>query len=497
MIARSIAALLLSFAVALPAFAQEVTRSETASVANNVPADSVTHHRFKSGSGEAAFTATAGTLPVTSTKGDQQAYIFYVAYTRDSAAQETRPLTFVFNGGPGASSAYLHLGAIGPRVVEFGNDGEAPALPVHLIDNPDSWLDLTDLVFVDPVGTGYSRPAGDEAGKRFYGVREDLEALASFINLYLERNARMNSPKYLVGESYGGFRAARLPELLADERRITIAGIFMISPVIEFSLLNGNEFEPLPFALRLPSYAAAHIERTQRLEPAALAEVERFALGPYLAALVATPRDPATTISINAEVARYTGLPEELVARYDSRIPPGIFTKQARRSDKQVLSRYDASVAGLDPYPESNNTRSDPVYDGLRTVLAAAVQDHFTGTLGIETNQTYRVSTGELVRQWNWRSGMRGGGGYVGAADSLREVLADNSQLRVTVAHGMTDLVTPYLTSRFVLDRLPPSLTNGRVSFNLYAGGHMMYLRAASRARLHADAAKLYPVPPL
>ncbi len=492
MIARAIAVvLLLSLAVAMPVLAQEP--------ASNVPADQVTHHRFKAGGAEAAFTATAGTLPLISTKGGQQASVFYVAYTRDGAAGDTRPLTFVFNGGPGASSAYLHLGAIGPRVVEFGSDGQAPALPVRLIDNPDSWLDLTDLVFVDPVGTGYSQPTGssDDAGKKFYGVREDLEALAAFINLYLKRTNRMNSPKYLVGESYGGFRAARLPGLLAEERSITIAGVFLISPVIEFSLLSGNEFEPLPFALRLPSYAAARIERTGHLEPVALAEVERFALGPYLAALVATPRDPAVTKSINADVARYTGLPEDLVARYDSRIPAGVFTKQARISDKQVLSRYDASVAGLDPYPESSNTRSDPVYDGLRTVLAAAVQDHFTGTLGIKTDQAYRISTGELLRQWNWRSGMRGGGGYVGAADSLREALADNPRLKVTVAHGMTDLVTPYLTSRFVLDRLPSSLTDGRVSFNLYAGGHMMYLRAVSRARLHADAAKLYPAPPL
>jgi carboxypeptidase C (cathepsin A) len=490
MIIRSIVTFLLSIALVVPVFAQEP--------ANNVPADSVTHHRFKAGGGEASFTATAGTLPITDKKGERQASVFYVAYTRDGAAPDARPVTFVFNGGPGASSAYLHLGALGPRVVEFGSDGQAPALPVHLIDNPDSWLDLTDLVFIDPVGTGYSRLAdsGDDTAKKFYGVREDLEALSAFINLYLKRNDRMNSPKYLVGESYGGYRAARLPELLAEERSITVAGIFMISPVIEFSLLNGSAFEPLPFALRLPSYAAAHLERTQRLEPAALADVERFALGPYLAALVATPRDPAATKSVNAEVARYTGLPEDLVARYDSRIPPGVFTKQARRSDKQVLSRYDASVAGLDPYPESGNTRSDPVYDGLRTVLAAAVQDHFTGTLGVKTDQTYRVSTGDLLRQWNWRSGIRGSGGYAGAADSLREALADNPQLKVTVAHGMTDLVTPYLTSRFVLDRLPSSLTDGRVSFNLYAGGHMMYLRAASRARLHADAARFYPAPP-
>jgi carboxypeptidase C (cathepsin A) len=491
MIARSLLAVLLSVAVAAAATAQERARPAQTEPASGVPADSITHHRFKAGPAEAAFTVTAGALPLADSRG---ASMFYTAYVRDGAAPEARPVTFVFNGGPGASSAYLHLGALGPRVVDFGGAGRMPGQPVHLIDNPDSWLDLTDLVFIDPLGTGYS--TSDDSAKKFYAVREDLQAFASFIDLYINRTGRGSSPKYLVGESYGGFRAARLPQILVDDHAIPLMGVFMISPVMEFSLIGGNEFEPLPFALRLPAYAASSIERTGPLTPAALAEVERFAMGPYLSALVATPRDPAAMKRVNAEVARYTGLPEELVARHDGRITPNIYAKEIRRAENRLVSHYDASVAGLDPYPAANDARQDPIFDGLIPVLTAAVHELFNGQLGVTTQQPYRISNGEVVRQWTWRSG-NSRGGYAGAANALREALAANPQLKVVVAHGMTDLVTPYMTSRFVIDRLPPSLTEGRLTLNLYAGGHMMYLRNASRALLHTDAAKLYPTPPL
>jgi carboxypeptidase C (cathepsin A) len=499
MVARLLASLLLAMAFAGSAVAQDRIRAASNEPASAVPADSITHQRFNVGVGQVAFTVTAGTLPLDDTKGERQASIFYVAYVRDGAPHDTRPVTFVFNGGPGASSAYLHLAALGPKVIAFGKEGQMPAQPVQLIDNPDSWLDLSDLVFIDPVGTGYSRAAGsgDDAAKKFYGVREDLQTFSAFINRYLNSTGRFASPKYLVGESYGGFRAARLPELLSRERGITVNGVFMISPVLEFSLLDGSELEPLPDVLRLPSYAATVLERSGTLSPQALEEVERFALGPYLAALVATPRAPEALTAAIAQVARYTGLPEELIARHGGRLPTGVFIKEVRRADKQLVSRYDGSVAGLDPYPDSNAARHDPIYDGLLPVLASGLHDYLRDTLGVKTEQPYRIANGEIVRQWNWRGGGGGGyGGYAGASDELREALAANPQLNVIIAHGMTDLVAPYMTSRFVVERLPSSLTDGRVVVRLYPGGHMMYLRAASRAALHADAARLYQPPP-
>ena len=459
-------------------------------------AESITRHSFKVGSVDAAFTATAASLPLVDDRGEKQADIFYVAYTRDDAASASRPITFVFNGGPGSSSAYLHLGALGPRAIDFGPDGKVPSPPGKLVDNPDSWLDLSDLVFVDPAGTGYSRVAGD-AGKSYWGVTEDLASIAAFIDRYLTQNHRHLSPKYLVGESYGGFRAARLPELLADRHNIAIAGIFLISPVLEFSLIDGGSRALLPDVLRLPSYAAVTLERRATLTPEALADVEQFALGPYLTALAATPRNEAAMRDIYGKVARFTGVPEPVVARHDGRVPLGVFVKEARRPDKLLISRYDGSVTAPDPYPDSERARGDVLFDPLRAVLTGGMTGYLSDTLGVRTDLPYQLSNGNVVRQWNWRSGLGGREGHAGAGDALRGVLASNRAFKVVIAHGMTDLVTPYLTSRYVVDHLPQTLTADRVTLHLYPGGHMMYLRPGSRARLHVDAARLYPPLPL
>jgi carboxypeptidase C (cathepsin A) len=458
-------------------------------------AESITHQSFKVGGAAAAFTATAAAFPLTDEKDETRAEIYYVAYTREDAAGASRPITFVFNGGPGSSSAYLHLGALGPRVIDFGPDGQVPSAPGTLVDNPDSWLDLSDLVFVDPVGTGYSRAAGD-AAKGYWGVEEDLASIATFIERYLTQNHREASPKYLVGESYGGFRAARLPELLAKDHHIAVAGSFLISPVLEFSLIDGDSLALLPDVLRLPSYAAVALERSGAPTQEALGEVEQFALGAYLSALAATPRNEAAMRDIYARVARYTGVPEPVVARHDGRLPIGVFVKEARRSESLVISRYDGSVTAPDPSPGSRRARGDVLFDGLRAVLTKGMTDYLSDTLGVRTDLPYRLLNGSAVRQWNWRSGLGGREGHAGAADALREVLSHDRAFRIVIAHGMTDLVTPYLTSRYVVDHLPQALTAGRVTLKLYPGGHMMYLRAASRARLHADAALLYsPLP--
>jgi carboxypeptidase C (cathepsin A) len=472
------------------AFVATVSRASTPDLA-----ESITRHSFRVGGAEAAFTATAAALSLADEKGEKHADIFYVAYTRDDAARETRPITFIFNGGPGASSAWLHLGALGPRTIAFGPDGQVPLPPAALIDNPDTWLDLSDLVFIDPVGTGYSNVAGD-AAKRFWGVTEDLASIATFIDRYLTLNHRHASPKYLVGESYGGFRAARLPKVLADDHNIAIAGIYLVSPVLEFSLIDGDSLTLLPDVLRLPSYAAVALERAASQTPEALAEAERFALGPYLTALAATPRNEAAMREIHGMVARYTGVPESIVARHDGRVPLGVFVKEARRSDKLLVSRYDGSVAAPDPYPASERARGDALFDGLRAALGRGMTDLLSGMLGVRTDRPYHVLNGSAVRQWNWRSGLGGREGHAGAADALREALAKNRALKVVIVHGMTDLVTPYLTSRYVVDRLPQTLTADRVTLRLYPGGHMMYLRPGSRAGLRAEAARLYSAAP-
>ena len=470
----------------------DVAKSDTT---NSPPADSVTHQHYKVGGVEAAFTVTAGTLPLNDAKtGKRQASVFYVAYTREGAPRDRRPVTFVLNGGPGSSSAYLHIGALGPRVVDFGPDGQIPPPPGKLVDNPDSWLDLTDLVFIDPVGTGYSRAAGTDkdAYKRYWGVKEDLASIADFIELYLIRSNRLISPKYFVGESYGGFRGARLPQLLANDHGIGLAGVFLISPLLEFRLSNGGSFALLPSALRLPSYAAVAMERTAPPTPAALEEVERFALGPYLTAMAGSAADAKDLDAVYAQVAKYTGLSDKLVAENGGRIPLHVFVKELRRTDKLLLSSYDGSTVGPDPYPDSSKTEGDPVFDRLRTILGNSMADYLSNVLGVRTELPYRLANTEAPRQWNWWSGLYGQGGYPSSGDQLREALAANPSLKVVIAHGMTDLVTPYFASKYVLQHLPPALLGDRVTLSLYPGGHMMYIRTASRARLHAEAARMY-----
>jgi carboxypeptidase C (cathepsin A) len=455
----------------------------------DTPNAAITHHRFAIDGAATDFTVTATTLPFNDDQTERQAGIFYVAYTRDGADAKTRPVTFVFNGGPGASSAYLHLGALGPRMIDIGPAGQLPAPSAALVDNPDHWLDLTDLVFIDPVGTGYS-PAQGNSGRRHWGQTEDLASLATFIDRYLSTASRRPSPVYLAGESYGGFRAARLPEVLALKHHVDVAGAFLISPVIEFSLISGDSLALLPDVLRLPSYAAVMLERTGTPTLEALAEAERFALGPYLTAL-ATPRNEARKAEIVREVARFTGVPAAVIARHGGRLPLGVFVKEARRSDKLLSSRYDGSTTGPDPNPDSARARGDALFDPLRAVLTQSMTAYLAD-LGVRSDLPYTLSSGQVLRQWNWRSGMGGRDGYPSALEALSDTLERNRTFKVAIAHGMTDLVTPYLTSRYVIDHLPASLTNGRVSLSVYPGGHMMYLRAASRAGLKVDARKLY-----
>ena len=464
-----------------------------------LPADSTTRHTLRLGDRELAYEATAGSLPLTDTKGERKADIFYVAYTVPGAAAATRPITFAFNGGPGAASAYLQLGTLGPRVLDVGDTPAEPSQTARLVDNRESWLDLTDLVFVDPVGTGYSRGVGteDEIAKQFWGVRQDVEAMAAFVRLYLTRTGRLGSPKFLVGESYGGFRAARLAHALQDDQGIAIAGCFMISPVLEFETMGSSAYEPMSWALRLPSYAATALEAEGRLSPEALADVERFALGDYLTALASGPRDPAVAARINEAVARFSGLPRELVDRLQGRIPVNVFIKEFRRADGRVVSRYDGSVSIADPFPTSLTPRGgDAVLRGTIAPFTSGFVDYVRDELGFRTDLSYHLLSNEVSGKWDWRSGIGSSGfagqGYAGSLDELREALALNPQLRVVVAHGMTDLVTPYFASRFLIDQLPKLGDAPRVTLKLYPGGHMMYLRAASRTRLHQDAGELY-----
>jgi carboxypeptidase C (cathepsin A) len=440
------------------------------------------------------YRTTAETLPIVDRTGKTTADIFVVSYAAEAMDSATRPVTFLFNGGPGAASAFLMLGAAGPKVLVTNADGTVPRPPARLEDNPASWLAFTDLVFVDPVGTGFSRATGDKrnADRQFWGVDSDVDALSEVVRLWLTRNARWASPKFLAGESYGGFRAVLMAEALQRNEGVDVSGLVLVSPALELSMTYGGEYEVLPWALRLPSMAAA-ARALEEAPSATPAEVERFALTDYLLALAALDRpggvEPAAAYR---EVSALTGLPEDLVRRHDGRIPRDVFAKELLRDQHRALSLYDASISGPDPNPDESRLGPDPMLDGLIAPYATAFNAYARSELGYESDVPYRLLNRAVSRNWTWDDD-GGSRSDAGVMDALESILALSPSLRVLVAHGAYDLVTPYFASAWLIDRmqLPDEIT-ANVRLRVYEGGHMMYMRPAERAKLTADLEALY-----
>jgi carboxypeptidase C (cathepsin A) len=457
-----------------------------------LPPDAVTTHRLVLAGRTIDYTARAGSLSLTDDKGFETAEIFYAAFLREGGAK--RPITFALNGGPGASSTYLDLLATGPRILDLGDGRRLPPAQGDMIDNPDTWLDFTDLVFIDPIGTGYSiAKGGEDAQKRFFGVREDLDALSAAIGLALTKLGRRDSPVYLLGESYGGFRAARLPLLLSEKQGIKVSGAILLSPVIEFSLMQGDAFNPLPWALRLPSYAAVNLEKHGALAPEALTDVERFALGDYLVALAAPVSDAARRERAYNDAAQLIGIPESVIASWRGQLPIRVFAREVARAEGGMASSYDGSVAvpAADPWARRAN-RGDPILHALTRPVTDGFVRYLGDELRFKTDRPYVLLNGKAGRQWNWDSD--GSSDSLGAAQALRRALQLDPQLRIIVACGMTDLVAPYFMNAYVIDHMPQE-TRDRIALKLYAGGHMMYLRPGSRAALQSDARALFAAP--
>jgi carboxypeptidase C (cathepsin A) len=507
--ANVFATVLVALAVAPILYAAETVdeKSRPDQDATMLPADArtTTAHSLIAAGGEIEYKATAGTLPVRLDEGEATCAVFYVAYDVEAAKSPTRPLTFVFNGGPGAASAYLHLGALGPKHIVFQNGAGSPA---QLADNKHSWLVFSDLVFVDPIGTGYSQcnaPKRDsdnekptqQSESRAWGVRADLKALSRFIRLYLTRNQRWVSPKFLVGESYGGLRAAALTEILPSEYGIELAGVVLVSPALEFGLLRGDPFTLLPWILPLPSYAAsarfhrnggtrASSEANPRSE---LASVEDFAIRQMLPAMAA-----GEVKALGDTLAGYTGLPPQRIAELKGRIPPVTFVKELLREQGKILSLYDASWVAIDPEPSNASPpREDPLLARLNSRLTAAFNSYVRRDLRFETDLPYEVLNKKVARKWNWRSGLDEAQGFVGVADNLKVGMTLNDQLKVLVAHGVFDLVTPYLGSVILARQLEldPVVASNLV-LRVYQGGHMFYTHTESRAQFYLDGSRLF-----
>ena len=472
---------------------EEAKASAPAAAAPILPPPVITHHNIGLDGSNLSYGAKAGMLPLRDAQDKTIASIFYVAYWREPQDSK-RPITFVFNGGPGAASAYLHLGAIGPKTVEVSAKGELLGPPPRLADNDASWLDFTDLVFVDPVGTGYSRAGEGKSESDFFGVEQDTQALADFIRLYLTDAARMTSPVFLAGESYGGFRAVTIARSLQKTGGISPSGLVLISPALEFALLSGEDYDPLPWALSLPSYAAVNLESKgvtgREALASALQESERYALSDYLVALASGASQGSDEAS--AKVAELTGLPPEIVRRNFARISPGTFIKEFDRAHGQVLSRYDGSVSGPDPSPSSSWPRGpDPVLDSTVPLWTSAFVQYAQDELGYKTDATYRLLNRDVRPKWDFGTSPTRQG-YAGVLDDIQDARATNRALEVFIGTGYTDLITPYLAPTYLVNQLTPLEGASPITIEDYAGGHMLYLRPDSRRALKKDVEAMY-----
>ena len=362
----------------------------------------------------------------------------------------------------------------------------SPSAPLVTIDNADTWLDFTDLVFIDPPGTGYSRilAKGDATRRHFYSVNRDIEALAVTIRKWLTANKRLASHKFIVGESYGGFRAPKLARRLQDEEGIGIEGLVLISSVLDFGCFEGAN-NPLTFATRLPAVARRLAGPEGR---AALSDVEAYAAGPYLVDLLRGERDSQALSRIAEKVASFTGLDPALVRKLGGRIDMATFAREKDRASAKVTSPYDARAGGFDPSPHAAaSDYSDPLLDAIKTPLASAMADLAGNRLGWMVEARYEILNENVARAWDWGTGRD----RAEALSDLKRAMALDPSLRVLVAHGLTDQVTPYFASKDLIDQVPPMGDPDRLRLKVYGGGHMLYLDGKSRAGLREDARKL------
>jgi carboxypeptidase C (cathepsin A) len=458
-----------------------------------LPARVATHHTMGLNEHRIDYEAVAETLPVTDGKGNTTASIFTVSYLPDGENGSARPVSFVFNGGPGAASVFLHLGALGPQILQTPEDGAVPTPPVHLVDNPATWLSFTDLVFVDPVGTGFSRGKGKEENpdKPFWDVRADIASLGSVIRLWLTRHQRWTSPVWLVGESYGGFRAAAMAQTLPHDVDVIVKGLVLVSPALDLSALHQTERDLLAAAFVLPSYAATAAAYDTAPAGGGAAEVERFALSDYLVGLAGLKGQPSAGDPLISRVAQIAGVPADIVRRYRGRIPRHVFAREIRRNQGEAVSVYDTTIAAP-AGPESG--AGDPVLQPAVAAYGTAFNAYLAEALGVHTDQPYRVLPQDVSQQWNWQ-GERQHGTEGLAMSSLEAALLEHPATKILIVNGRYDLVTPYLSSRWLVDQLEiPEATRSTIQLRVYDGGHMVYMRPASRSLLARDAAELYGV---
>lgn len=454
-----------------------------------------TQHSVRIGGQEVRYTATAGTMLLKEEDGKAKASVFYIAYAKDGVTDPShRPLTFSFNGGPGSSSVWLHLGVLGPKRVLMDDEGRALPPPYKLVENEYSLLDVTDLVFIDPVTTGYSRAVPGEQANQFHGIREDVQSVGEFIRLYTTRNQRWASPKFLIGESYGTTRAAGLSGFLQQRHGLYLNGIMLVSSILSFQTARFDRGNDLPYVLFLPTYTATawyHKRLAADLQAdlrKTLDEVEAFAAGPYTLALIQGDElDGAERAQVAEKLARYTGLSTQYVEQANLRINIMRFVKELLRDQRRTVGRLDSRFTGIDADAAGERFEFDPSMAAILGPYTGTLNHYVRSELKFESDLPYEILTGR-VRPWSYAQYENR---YVNVAETLRRAMTQNPNLRVFVANGYYDLATPYFATCYTFDHLglDPSLRD-HVQMAYYEAGHMMYIHKPSLQQLKQDLAQ-------
>jgi carboxypeptidase C (cathepsin A) len=458
------------------------------------PADRTVHQSVRVEGKVLNYEATVGSLPVLDEKGKTVASVMFTAYTMSGS---DRPVTFALNGGPGAASVYLNLGAIGPRRVQFGAEGNSPSDPTTPVDNAGTWLGFTDLVFIDPVGTGFSfaQVPEKEARHRFYNAKSDIEYLSRIVFDWLVKNGRLTSRKYLVGESYGGFRAPRMTHFLQTQLGVAMNGVVLVSPYLDPGAASNQDLSPLPWMLTLPSIAAANLERQGRLNDATMGEIVNYTRTEYVQDLLRGRADDAAIERIVKRVTELSGLDPTFVRRSGGRLETQAYLREVYRSEGKLGSRYDSNVTSWDPFPFAPTQRTnDPILDSIVAPTTTAMVDFITRTVGWKYAGRFHALNYEVNRMWT--DGPEGASSEDeverGSVQELRESLSIDPKLHVLIVHGWDDLSCPFMASVLIVDQMPTMGAPGRVRVREYPGGHMFYSRPSSQAALRADVMGLY-----
>ena len=491
LLAVSLASLLISSSAAqeakaasAPAAAKDAPKKDDQAAEKEppLPADAHTAQSIQLDGKTLQYQAAVGTLPVYH-EGKKTGDVVFTAYTMEG---KDRPVTFALNGGPGAASVYLNLGAIGPKHVKFGDEGDSPSDPASLLDNPGTWLDFTDLVFIDPIGTGFSRSlvTPEETKKQFYSTDADIHYLSRIIYDWLVKNGRLSSRKYLVGESYGGYRGPRITHYLQSQLGVAMNGVVLVSPYLNPTLEENGDVSPMAWLMTLPSITAAHLERIHQLSPENMAQVIAYTRGDYVTDLLKGRSDPEATKRVVKRVTEMTGLEEEFVRRAGGRLEIGAYLREVFREEGKIGSVYDSNVTSFDPFPFAPQQRTnDPLLESIIAPTTTAMVDFVTRIVGWKTDARYNALSYEVASGWDHDSrSLR-----AGSVTDLRQAVAADPKLRVLIVHGWNDLSCPFMGSILTVDQMPVMGDATRVAVREYPGGHMFYSRPDSQAMLRKE----------